>query len=164
MSHPENETSNPITGFEDLMGYEKDNSLGLSIGTSLSGNRNSIVLSAVFVPFYLFASAALYPHPGWPGSLVTRVWAIAEMKAFMFFYILICTVWFSKAMYIHFFVSIGVVWVVISKPFKYASYNSLYQKHWSGIKINRCKSNIVERILEIKWRRGEENVGVMDNT
>lgn len=46
------------------MGYEKDNSLGLSIGTSLSGNRNSIVLSAVFVPFYLFASAALNPHPG----------------------------------------------------------------------------------------------------
>ena len=46
------------------MGYEKDNSLGLSIGTSLSGNRNSIVLSAVFVPFYLFASAALNSHPG----------------------------------------------------------------------------------------------------
>ena len=63
-SHPENETNNPITGFEDLMGYEKDNSLGLSIGTSLSGNRNSIVLSAVFVPFYLFASAALNSHPG----------------------------------------------------------------------------------------------------
>ena len=64
ISHPENETNHPITGFEDLMGYEKDNSLGLSIGTSLSGNRNSIVLSAVFVPFYLFASAALNSHPG----------------------------------------------------------------------------------------------------
>lgn len=40
-----------ITGFEDLMGYEKDNSLGLGIETFLSSNRNSIVLSLCLFHF-----------------------------------------------------------------------------------------------------------------
>lgn len=53
-----------------LLGYEKDNSLGLCVGTSLSSNRNSIVFSTVFASFYLFASAVLNFSSGGPGSLV----------------------------------------------------------------------------------------------
>lgn len=41
------------------MEYEKDNSPGLSVGTPLSSNRNSIVFSSVCILFYLFASAVL---------------------------------------------------------------------------------------------------------
>lgn len=124
ISQPENETNNNVIGFGDSIDY----SCGLSVGTSLSRNRNSIVFPSVCILFYLFTSVGI--------TLSSRVTGFSCEKRLSFcrdegFYFLLCTYMYSLIFQLQIFISSCQQqlreWCFLDYS-KYVLHYSLYQK------------------------------------